>query len=127
MIQALLVFIGGGIGALARHGVNIGVGRLIGTNFPWSTAIINVVGSFVMGLVAGYFAFRGAGGWGQHARLFIATGILGGFTTFSAFSLDTALLWERGAAGQAAAYVLGSVALSILGLFAGLGLVRALT
>jgi CrcB protein len=97
MIQALLVFIGGGIGALARHGVNIGVGRLIGTNFPWSTAIINVAGSFIMGLVAGYFAFRGAGGWGQHARLFIATGIL------------------------------GSVALSILGLFAGLGLVRALT
>ena len=127
MIQTFLVFLGGGIGAAARHGVNIGVARLVPSPFPWSTAIINVMGSMLMGLIAGYFAFRAGGAASQHARLFLTTGILGGFTTFSAFSLDAALLWERGATGQAAGYVIGSVALSIFGLFAGLGLLRALS
>jgi len=127
MIQTLLVFLGGGIGAACRHGVNIGVGRVLGTNFPWSTMFINIAGSFLMGAIVAWFAFKAGAGWTQHTRLFLTTGILGGFTTFSAFSLDTALLWERGAVGQAAGYVAASVGLSILGLFAGLWLVRTLT
>ena len=98
--------------------------RLLGTAFPYSTLIINITGSIVMGLIAGYFAFKG-GGSSQHWRLFLTTGILGGYTTFSAFSLDAALLYERGALGLAALYVLASVALSIIGLFAGLALVRS--
>ena len=85
--------------------------------------IENVTGSLVMGLLAGYFAFKG-GGTSQHWRLFLTTGILGGYTTFSAFSLDAVLLYERGETGLAALYVLASVGLAIGGLFAGLALVR---
>jgi CrcB protein len=118
----LVVFLGGGIGAALRHGVNILVARLIGTSFPWSTLIENVSGSLVMGVLAGYFAFKG--GVSQPWRLFLTTGILGGYTTFSAFSLDVALLYERGETGLAALYVLASVALAIGGLFVGLALVR---
>jgi CrcB protein len=98
--------------------------RLLGSGFPWSTFLINISGSLIMGLVAGWFAFKG--GAPQHLRLFFTTGILGGYTTFSAFSLDTALLYERGDVGLAAAYVAGSVALSIAGLSAGLWIVRSL-
>jgi CrcB protein len=127
MVQTVLVFIGGGIGAAARHWVNILSARLLGLGFPWGTLIVNVVGSTLMGLLAAFFAFKAGAAWSQHARLFLTTGILGGFTTFSAFSLDSALLWERGATGLAALYVGVSVALSILGLLAGLWLVRALT
>lgn len=127
MIQTLLVFVGGGLGAALRHGVNLAAARAFGTAFPWGTFIINVTGSLVMGLIAGWLAFRAGAAWSQHARLFVMTGVLGGYTTFSAFSLDAALLWERGAALQAAAYVAGSVILAILGLFAGLAIVRALT
>jgi CrcB protein len=126
MIQTLLVFLGGGIGAAGRHGVNIAAARLLGIGFPWGTLIVNVLGSFAMGLLAAWFAFRAGGALSQHARLFLTTGILGGFTTFSAFSLDAALLWERGAILAAASYVLVSVILSIGGLFAGLALVRSL-
>ena len=118
----LLVFFGGGLGASLRHGVNMASGRLFGTAFPYGTFIINITGSIVMGLIAGYLAFKGEAS--QHWRLFLMTGILGGYTTFSAFSLDTALLYERGAIGLAVLYVLGSVMLSIVGLFAGLALVR---
>ena len=89
----LIVFLGAGIGGALRHGVNAGSARLWGYGFPFGTLIVNVAGSFLMGLLAGYFAFRP--GIGQHARLFLTTGILGGFTTFSAFSLDTVLLVER--------------------------------
>ncbi len=121
----LLVFVGGGIGASLRHFVNVTCARFIGIGFPWGTFIINITGSIVMGLIAGYLAFRGEAT--QAWRLFLMTGILGGYTTFSAFSLDSALLYERGALGLAAAYVLGSVILSIAGLFAGLWLVRTLT
>jgi CrcB protein len=123
----LLVFFGGGIGAAARHGVNLGAGRIFGIGFPWGTLIVNVVGSLAMGLLAGWLAFRADASWSQHARLFLATGFLGGFTTFSAFSLGAALLYERGAVAIAAGYVVASVALAILGLFAGLAIVRALT
>lgn len=125
MVQTLLVFLGGGIGAAARHGVNIGAARLLGVNFPHGTLIVNIVGSFLMGLLAAWFAFKAGAAWSQHARLFLTTGVLGGFTTFSAFSLDTALLWERGAIWVAIAYVVLSVGLSVLGLVAGLALVRA--
>ena len=121
----LIVFLGGGIGAALRHGVNLTSARLLGTAFPYATLFENVTGSLVMGVLAGYFAFKGdiSQGW----RLFLTTGALGGYTTFSAFSLDSALLYQRGELGLAALYVLASVALSIGGLFAGLALVRHLT
>jgi CrcB protein len=121
----LIVFVGGGIGAALRHGVNVGCARLCGTAFPYGTLTVNVVGSVVMGLLAGYFAFRGEAA--QAWRLFLTTGILGGFTTFSSFSLDAALLWERHEPVLAASYVIVSVIVSILGLFAGLYLVRQMT
>src|SRR5438270_7808895 len=101
----LIVFIGAGIGGALRHGVNIGAARLFGYGFPFGTLVVNVLGSFLMGVMAGYFSFRP--GVGQHARLLLTTGVLGGFTTFSAFSLDTALLIERHSFGLAAGYVVG--------------------
>ena len=125
MKSYLLVFVGGGLGASLRHAVNMISARGLGTAFPWGTFIINISGSLVMGLIAGYLAFKG--GASQPWRLFLMTGILGGYTTFSAFSLDTALLYERGEIAAALLYVLGSVVLSIAGLFAGLALVRHLT
>jgi CrcB protein len=118
----LIVFLGAGIGGALRHGVNVGSARLFGYGFPYGTMIVNVVGSFLMGVLAGYFAFRP--GLAQHARLFLTTGILGGFTTFSAFSLDTALLVERHAYGLAAGYAVGSVGASVSALFFGLALFR---
>jgi CrcB protein len=114
----LIVFLGAGIGGALRHGVNLASVRLFGLGFPFGTLIVNVVGSLLMGLFAGYFAYRT--GVPQHMRLFLTTGILGGFTTFSAFSLDAALLMERHAYGLAAAYVAVSVAVSLAALFAGL-------
>jgi fluoride exporter len=120
----LIVFLGGGLGAALRHGVNLLSARVLGVAFPYATAFENVTGSHAMGLIAGYFAFRGGGGVSQHWQLFLTTGILGGYTTFSAFSLDAVLLYERGALGLAALYVLGSVVLSIAGLVAGLALAR---
>ena len=125
MKSYLLVFVGGGLGASLRHFVNLISARGLGTSFPWGTFIINISGSLVMGLIAGYLAFKG--GASQPWRLFLMTGILGGYTTFSAFSLDAALLYQRGEIGSALFYVLGSVVLSIAGLFAGLALVRHLT
>lgn len=121
----LIVFLGGGIGAALRHGVNLAALRWFGFSFPWGTLFVNVTGSIVMGLLAAYFAFKAGGS--QSMRLFFATGILGGYTTFSAFSLDVALLYERGDVALAAAYVLASVAFSIAGLFAGLALMRHFT
>ncbi len=118
----LIVFLGGGIGAMLRHGVNVLAGRVLGGGFPFATLTVNVTGSLLMGLLAAWFAFKGDAT--QHWRLFMTTGILGGYTTFSAFSLDVALLYERGEVALAALYVLASVAISIAGLFAGLYLVR---
>jgi CrcB protein len=117
----LLVFLGGGLGAAARHGVNLAFARLPAA-FPLHTLFENVSGSLAMGLLAGYFAFRGEAS--QQLRLFLTTGMLGGYTTFSAFSLDAVLLWERGQHGLAALYVLISVAGSLAGLLFGLALVR---
>ncbi|HEX2724451.1 MAG TPA: fluoride efflux transporter CrcB [Beijerinckiaceae bacterium] len=123
----VLVFLGAGLGGALRHGVNVAAARLVGTDFPWGTLGVNVIGGFAMGVLAGWLALKAGEGWTQGVRLFVATGILGGFTTFSAFSLDTILLWERGQAGLAAAYIIGSVALSIGGLVGGLALVRLAT
>jgi len=121
----LIVFLGGGIGSMLRHGVNVLGARWLGTGFPYGTLTVNVTGSIVMGLLAGYFAFKGEAT--QSWRLFLMTGILGGYTTFSAFSLDAILLYERGQIGQALAYVAASGAVSIFGLFAGLVLIRHLS
>jgi fluoride exporter len=120
----LIVFLGGGLGAALRHGVNLAAARLFGMGFPYGTLIINVLGSLAMGLVAEYFALKV--GLPQRWRLFLTTGILGGFTTFSAFSLEAALLYERGQIAGAAIYVVASVVLSIGALFAGLAMVRML-
>ena len=126
MTAVLMVFLGAGLGGALRHGVNIGAARLLGTGFPWGTLTVNVVGSLVMGLLAGYFAFRDGVNWTQHARLFLATGMLGGFTTFSTFSLDVVVLLERGETGSATLYALVSLVVSVLALFSGLWLVRTL-
>jgi CrcB protein len=121
-MKFLIVFLGAGIGGAVRHGVNIVVPGLLGIQFPYSTFIINVAGSFLMGVIAEYFALKGH--LPQAWRLFLTTGILGGFTTFSTFSLDTALLYERGESWAAVTYAMGSVILAIGGLFAGLFFVR---
>ena len=107
---------------MARHGINILCTRLGWTAFPVSTMTINILGSFLMGLVAEYFALRSH--LPLQARLFLATGILGGFTTFSAFSLETALLIERGRMSLAAFYAIGSVVLGVGALFAAMAIVR---
>ena len=118
----LIVFAGAGIGGALRHGVNEASAKLFGPEFPYGTFIVNIAGSLLMGLFAGYFASRA--GIPQHVRLFLTTGMLGGFTTFSAFSLDAVLLIERHAYWSATVYVLGSVILSLAALFAGLSLFR---
>ena len=120
----LIVFLGAGLGGAARYGVNILVPRITGTAFPAHTLLINVLGSFLMGVITEYLALKAQlpPAW----RLFLTTGVLGGFTTFSAFSLDAASLYERGELAAAAIYVAASVGLSIAGLFAGLALVRHL-
>jgi CrcB protein len=126
MQSALLVFLGAGLGGVLRHAVNTGCARFCGMAFPWGTLTVNVVGSLLMGLIAGWLTFRSGEGWAQPLRLFLLTGILGGFTTFSAFSLDAILLWDRGEPALAGAYVLGSVILSLAALAAGLAIIRAL-
>ncbi len=125
MKPLLLVMVGGGLGSGARYLVNVLSTRLLGLNFPWGTLTVNILGSLVMGLLAGWLALRYEGG-GQNIRVFLMTGVLGGFTTFSAFSLDATALWERGAPELAALYVAGSVVLSIGALVAGLALARSL-
>jgi CrcB protein len=120
----LLVFIGGGLGSTLRYAVNVLCGRTFGMNFPYGTFIINITGSTVMGLVAGYLVFKGEAA--QSARIFIMTGILGGYTTFSAYSLDVVTLYERGEVGAALFYVAGSVLLAVAGLIAGLAVMRHL-
>jgi fluoride exporter len=122
MPHILLVALGGGLGAALRHLANAGALRLFGPNFPYGTMGINILGSFAMGVFIELLVRRA--GSSNELRLFVATGILGGFTTFSAFSLDFAVLLERGAMGQALLYALASVVLSILALFLGLWLVR---
>ena len=112
-----IVFLGGGLGAALRHGINLGVARLLGGGFPYATFFINVTGSFVMGLMAAWFAFKG--GAPQHWRLFLTTGVLGGYTTFSTFSQETLGLVDAHDFGVALAYVGGSVLLGLLAVYTG--------
>lgn len=121
----LIVFLGAGIGGAIRHGINLATARLMpGVTFPIATLFINVLGSFLMGIIAESFVLRGSGG--HPTRLLLTTGVLGGFTTFSTFSLDAITLYERGQTGAAFAYVLASVIAALLGLLAALALVRGL-
>ncbi len=124
MKTILAIAAGGGLGSVLRYGVAVGAFRLLGEGFPWATLFVNVAGSFVIGLLTGIFAHV----WQPSAevRVFLITGLLGGFTTFSAFSLDTANLWQSGAAGMAMVYAGLSVVFSILAVFAGLGVIRIL-
>ncbi|MCE7028368.1 fluoride efflux transporter CrcB [Jiella avicenniae] len=124
MVNVLIVALGGGIGAALRHLSGMAAMRLLGAGFPYGTMFVNVLGSFVMGVFIELLARRF--GASPDLRLFFATGVLGGFTTFSSFSLDTAFLYERGDLLLAAVYVIGSVVVGIAALFAGLALVRAL-
>lgn len=123
MIHTLLqVAIGGAIGASARYMTNVAAMRLIGPGFPWGTVAANIAGSFLMGVLVVVLAHKDA----TRMAPFLMTGILGGFTTFSAFSLDALTLWERGQSGLAAAYVLGSVILSLAAIVAGMAATRGL-
>lgn len=114
------VALGGAIGASARYLTSVAVMRGIGPGFPWATVTVNVAGSFLMGVLVVWLAEKGA----MRLAPFLMTGILGGFTTFSAFSLDAVALWERGELMLAAVYVAGSVVLSLVALVAGLALTR---
>jgi CrcB protein len=127
MTKTLLVFLGSGLGGAARYGVNVWSLKAFGPHFPAGTFIVNVVGGLAMGLIAGWFFFRAEGQWAQELRLFLTTGILGGFTTFSAFSLDAVVLFERGEHGLAALYVVSSVVFAITALALGLAIVRGLS
>ena len=125
LVFALLVFVGGGLGSLARYGVNLASVAAFGPHFPFGTLTVNVVGSAIMGAFAGYLLTREPGAGSDAFRLFFMTGILGGFTTFSAFSLDVVVLWQRGAAMTAVGYVIASFAVSILALVAAMAAVKA--
>ena len=124
MPTILWVAVGGALGSAARYGVNVWSARLLGSEFPWHTFIVNVAGCFAMGVLVELMALKL--NVGNDTRAFFTTGILGGFTTFSAFSLDFALLVERKSYGAALGYGVGSVALSLIAVFAGLSLVRTL-
>jgi CrcB protein len=119
----LAVAAGGAIGATLRWAVVRWAGHAMGLGFPWGTLIVNVAGSAVMGLLAVAMMERFPGSWGRFSP-FLMTGVLGGFTTFSAFSLDALYLIERGRNLAAASYIGGSVGLSIAGLWAGMALAR---
>ena len=118
----LIVFIGSGFGGMLRYGISVFMLRRFGMAFPYGTLLINVVGCLAMGILAEFFLARS--GLSQDLKLFLTTGIIAGFTTFSTFSLDTVLLVERGQWNLAALYVVASFALSIAALVSGVALVR---
>ena len=122
MFAYVIIALGSAIGGALRHGMNVGVGRVLGIEWPYGIFAVNVTGSFAIGLVAGYFALmaRESSAW----LLFLATGIIGGFTTFSAFSLDVVLLYERGRLDQAILYAVASVVVSVGALILALAIVR---
>ena len=121
----LVVFVGTGLGGILRHGVNRASLAYLGPAFPYGTLLVNIIGGLVMGVLAELFLVKGGGS--QEFRLFLITGFLGGFTTFSAFSLDAALMWQRSDDLALASYIVASVLLSIAALFVGMAAVRALT
>lgn len=118
----LIVFLGAGLGGMARHGVNVLALRLLGSAFPFGTLAVNVLGSLVMGLLVGWFAHRGDPGlpW----RLFLTTGILGGFTTFSTYSVDVTQLVRAGAPGTGLVYLFGTLAAALVAVEAGMAMTR---
>ena len=123
MTRLLIVGLGGALGSMARYGAGVLAQRLVpNATWPWGTFGVNLIGGLLMGLAVGWLSQRGQGG--EDMRLFAAVGVLGGFTTFSAFSLETALMIERRDYGLAGAYVAGSVALSVAALFLGLMIAR---
>lgn len=126
MTHFLLVALGGAIGASARYGLGLAALRLApSAGWPWGTFVANVVGGLLMGLLTGWLALRG-GAEQETVRLFAAVGVLGGFTTFSAFSLETMLMIERRQWLLAGGYVLFSAVLAVAALFAGLAIARRL-
>lgn len=119
----LQVALGGAIGAAARYLAGVAVLRAFGPGFPWGTFAVNVIGSFLIGVLVVVLAARG----GERLAPFLITGVLGGFTTFSAFSLDALTLWDRGQALAAGIYVAGSVLAALVAAMAGMALARAVT
>ena len=122
LLNLVFIALGGAIGACLRYLMTIGMSRLVGGGYPWGTLAANVVGSLAMGALVGWLMRRG--GDGETLRLFLGVGLLGGFTTFSTFSLEVMLLWQRGEAGSAITYAAASVMLSVLALIAGLVIAR---
>ncbi len=118
MQSYLIIFLGAGLGGTLRHWINQISAQLFGVAFPFGTFIVNILGSLLMGIVLSIFAFKGE--FFQHSRLFLTTGVLGGFTTFSAYSLDIVMLYERSETMLALGYALASVALSVGSLFIGM-------
>lgn len=125
MNALLAVFLGAGLGGALRHGVNVATLRWVGAGFPYGTLTGNVAGSLAMGLVAGWFASRVDPD--QSWRLFLTTGVLGGFTTFSAYSLEVVHLYERGDLLSALSYAATSIVLSVAALAFGLLIMRQIT
>jgi CrcB protein len=122
MNGVMLVFLGGGLGAAARHGINLLAVQLAGNRYPWGTFVINIAGSLLIGVLVEWFALRVQ--VAPSLRLFLVTGVLGGFTTFSAFSLEVGLLYQRGELALAAAYAMTSVVCGVAAMFAGMYAVR---
>ncbi|EKV29279.1 CrcB-like protein [Caenispirillum salinarum AK4] len=120
----LAVAAGGALGSVGRYATGVLMGRLLGMGFPWGTLTVNIVGSFLMGALIEWAALRGV--MSQEARAFVFIGVLGGFTTFSSFSLDVAALVERGALAPAAAYVTATIIVGVAALFIGLYTARTL-
>ena len=123
MDRFLLVAAGGAVGAVARYGLGLQAVRWLGSTWPYGTLGANLLGGLLMGLLSGWLSQKG-GGDPERFRLLLGVGILGGFTTFSAFSLETAAMIERRELGSALAYALASVILSVVAVFAGLALAR---
>lgn len=122
MFQSILqVALGGAVGAVLRYLTNAGAKQAFGPGYPYGTLIVNIVGSFLMGFLVVYLARKG----GNHLAPFLMTGVLGGFTTFSAFSLDTLTIWERGEPVSAFIYVAVSVLVSLAAIVAGLSVARS--
>ncbi len=122
MPLTLWIAAGGAVGAATRHLVNVGATRLLGHSFPYGTFTVNVLGSLIMGLLIGLMALKWSAS--QEIRAFLTTGMLGGFTTFSTFSLDFATIWDRKAHGLALIYAGSSVGISLVAVFFGLWMMR---